>query len=112
MRSIDCCSSRAAGGTGFLAKNALMSAAFSGVQKAPSDPTSVGTLWNTPSRSVSVGHFDFTNDHAMSCDAGCASSRPISVGASCVRTSGEPANSSVRVTSAGSRNQASALKNR
>jgi len=60
MRSIDCWRLRAAGGTGFFAKNARMSAARSIEQNPPSEPMMPGTPWNTPSCSVSCGQCDFT----------------------------------------------------
>jgi len=54
----------------------------------------------------------FTKAQAISRDAGCASISEISPGASCDRTPVDSANSSVLLTSAGSRKKASAFRKR
>ena len=80
--------------------------------EAANAPTMRGMPWKMPSVRVSVSQFSLTNAQAASCEDGRPSRPPISVAVSCVRTSGEIANCSVRCTSAGSRNHGSALKKR
>src|SRR5687767_14238873 len=111
-RSIDCSSPRSTAGVGFLAKNALISAAALVEHIAPSPPTTDGMPWKTPSLSTSAFHWAVTNAHVASRAHGRSRRLASSVPVSCVRTDGERARPSVAFTSAGSRNQESALKNR
>ena len=79
-------------------------------QKAENDPTMSGIAWKMLSVFSMVGHCALVNSHARSLDHFCVSNEPISVLASCDRTSDDIANSSVRFTSDGSENHGSALK--
>ena len=111
MRSSACCSARAAAGTGWVLKNAAISAERSAEQKAPSPLTIAGMPWKVPSLPASASQWVCTNAHVVA-PLLPPRSGAMSVGTSCERTSSESANASVRCTSAGAWKVARALKNR